>query len=203
MIFCFCISINIVLAYAAPSNVEVFLETHIVPNDISYDDFYEGHYEGEYIGKLAIGSANVWLDMYYADITYSDSGYAQYATDLQNTGTYFRYDNWYCFADHVDQGFSELANVVPGDIAALFVLTEEGDYRLKETYKCNRVCTGYNYGDIYDENWTELGELSNGSVMIYTCVSEGGEYIFLSFWDKVDDFNSVFQAASLKSDIYM
>ena len=197
-IFSVCMWATALLTYAAPSNIENFFAPHIVPNDISYYDFWEGHYEGEYIGTLAVESTNVWIDTYYVDCTYGGTPYAQYLTDMENTGVYFRYDNWYCFADHNDQGFSELANVQVGDIAALFTTTEDEHYQLKEVYKCNRVCNGYNYGDIYDENWTELGELTGGSIVMYTCTESGSDYIFLSFWDKVDDHNSISKAAILR-----
>lgn len=198
LIFGCCLFGSAISSFAAPSNVEDFLSTHVVPNDISYYDFWEGHYEGEYIGVLAIGSANVWIDTYYVDCTYGGAQYAQQLTDMENTGVYFRYDNWYCFADHSDQGFSELTNVQVGDIAALFEVTEDENYKIKEVYKCNKICNGYNCGDIYDENWNELGELTGGSILMYTCTSEGGDYVFLSFWDEVDDFNSIAEAASFR-----
>ena len=195
LIFGCCLSVSS-SAFAA-ENVDQFLSTKVVPNQISWDDFYEGHYEGEYIGILAIGSADVWLDTYYVDITYSDGSYAQQITDKTDAGTYFRYDNWYCYGDHNDQGFVNLTNVQVGDIAALFGTDESGNHYIKEVYKCFRTCNGWNYGDLYDENWVDIGDLSGGSVMMYTCLEEQDK-IYMTFWKEVNDFNSVFKAASLR-----
>lgn len=197
LIFGCCLFGSAISSFAAPSNVEDFLKTNVVSDPVSYSDFYEGHYEGEYMGKLAIGSADVWIDVYYVDI-YSGAEYAQQITDEENTGTYFRYADYHGFGDHNDQGFANLVNVKPGDIAALFEETEDGNYKIKEVYKCNKICSGYNEGFLYDENHTEISSLNEGSVIMYTCDSSGNDKILLTFWDQVDDFNSLFKASCLK-----
>ncbi len=202
LIFGCCLFGRTISSFAAPANVEAFLETHVVSDTVSYIDFFEGHYEGEYMGKLAIGSANACIDTYYVDV-YSGAEYAQQITDEENTGTYFRYGDYHGFGDHNDQGFADLANVQPGDIAALFAVSENGTYFVKEIYKCIKTCIGHNEGYLYDENHTELSTLKeSGSVIMYTCDSSGGDKIFLTFWEQVDDFNSLFKASLLKELIF-
>ena len=201
LIFGCCLFGSSISSFAAPSNIEDFFATHVVPNNVSHSDFYEGHYEGEYMGKLAIGSADVCIDTYYVDI-YNGAEYAQQITDEENTGTYFRYADYHGFGDHNDQGFANLANVNPGDIAALFAVSEDGTYFLKEAYKCTKTCIGYNEGYLYDENHTEISTLQEGSVIMYTCDSSGNDRIVLTFWDQVDDLNSLFKASMLKDLVY-
>ena len=145
------------------------------------------HYDGEYNGVLTVESTSVNVDTYYTDISGAGES-AQAIVDAENSAALFKYDQYSVYSDHSDQGFSEIYNVDEGDLAAL-MLEDGNPDSLAAVYECVRVCVGYNNGDLMDENYTEIGYLADGTILMYTCLGQAG-MIFMTFWKAVDDLSS-------------
>lgn len=150
---------------------------HAVNSDID-----EGHSEGEFHGFLIVRNG-VRRDTYYTTIT-GDGSAAQTVVDSNNSAAYFRYDNYHVYADHNQAAdFLGLTSVKEGDQAMLI----DYDYNIIERYVCVRVCYGYNYGHLFDDTMTDLANLTDGTVLMYTC-TDSAERILMTFWDVVDSF---------------
>jgi hypothetical protein len=145
------------------------------------------HYDGEYNGVLTVESTSVNVDTYYTDISGAGES-AQAIVDADNSAALFKYDQYSVYSDHNDQGFSELYNVDVGDLAAL-MLEEDNPDSIAAVYECVRTCVGYNNGDLMDENYTEIGYLADGTILMYTCIGSAG-MIFMTFWKAVSDLGS-------------
>ena len=163
--------------------VETDSSVHIV--DTSIDD---GFSEGDYHGTLVIEKDGNYYsaDTYYTDISGDGAG-AQQIVDNEESAAYFKYDNYHVYADHDNTGFSILSTIEVGDEAWLYERSEDEDPAdiLLEKYKCVRVCPGYNYGHIFDENMTDISDLNDGTILMYTC---SGQYtIYMTFWEVAED----------------
>lgn len=150
---------------------------HAVNSDID-----EGHSEGDFHGFLII-RGGIRKDTYYTTIA-GDGSTAQTVVDSDNSAAYFRYDNYHVYADHNQASdFLGLTSVKEGSQAMLL----DDNSNIIERYVCVRVCYGYNYGHLFDDTMTDLANLTDGTILMYTC-TDSPERILMTFWDVVDSF---------------
>ena len=151
---------------------------HAVNSDID-----EGHSAGDYHGILVI-EGGIMKPTYYTSIASDSWDDAQTIVNEESSAAYFRYDNYHVYADHNQLGsFFGLAYIKEG--ARAMLLDETG--RALERYVCVRTCYGYNYGHLFDDTMTDLANLTDGTVLMYTCI-ENADQIYMTFWDVVDSF---------------
>ena len=150
---------------------------HAVNSDID-----EGHSAGEYHGMLMVKGC-LSEATFYTTIA-GDGADAQTTVDNKESVAYFRYDNYHVYADHsYASSFGSLIGVKEG--AQAILIGDDG--LIDERYVCVRVCEGYNYGHLFDDTMTDLANLTDGTVLMYTC-TDSPEHILMTFWDVVDSF---------------
>lgn len=119
-------------------------------------------------GRLEIPSVGVSVPLY--------SGMSQSIVDAKNSAAYFTYGCQKVIADHNYQGFSAIRNCKPGTTATIY--TSKG----QTVYKCVKVTTGKNTGEIVDAEGNNIYSYNSGGLCMYTCADKGKINVIVTYW---------------------
>ena len=144
--------------------------------------------EDRYLGNLKIAGTNIDVDLYWFG-SYETS-LAQACVNQRNNAVFqdfsfeYGYDVVPLIADHRNQGFDELYDVIEGETIATITYADGSskDYICREKDRCGtnddvHIMDSYGNNSVlkYPSDW----------IAIYTCNPEGWWSITITFWEPI------------------